>query len=134
MNILLPSTAAETQLPTTTDKPQPDQASSPATKGPSSAPNSSTRPDPPSNPKTKRLRSQITTLQQQISALESQIATSRSQLQDPNANATVKRHIKFLHDYNEIKDVGQGLMGLIADGRGERVQAVMEGFGIGVKD
>jgi DNA repair protein Swi5/Sae3 len=51
-----------------------------------------------------------------------------------HAEAIVKRHIKLLHAYNEIKDVGQGLMGLIADARGVRLKEVMEEMGIGEKD
>jgi hypothetical protein len=46
----------------------------------------------------------------------------------------VKRHIGLLHAYNEIKDVGQGLIGLIADSRGVRVREVMEEMGAGEKD
>ena len=47
------------------------------------------------------------------------------------ANEIVKEHIKLLHEYNELKDVGQGLMGLIADQRGTRI---VEVFGIDAKD
>lgn len=50
------------------------------------------------------------------------------------ANATVQEHIAFLHRYNEIKDIGQGLMGLVADKRGVRIAAVMEEFGMDPKD
>jgi DNA repair protein Swi5/Sae3 len=50
------------------------------------------------------------------------------------AEAIVKRHIKLLHAYNEIKDVGLGLMGLIADSRGVRLKEVMEEMGVGEKD
>lgn len=46
----------------------------------------------------------------------------------------MKRHIGLLHAYNEIKDVGQGLIGLIADSRGVRVREVMEEMGVGEKD
>jgi hypothetical protein len=46
------------------------------------------------------------------------------------ANKIVKDHIKLLHEYNELKDVGQGLMGLIADQRGVRIVEVNEEFGI----
>lgn len=48
--------------------------------------------------------------------------------------AIVKRHIRLLHQYNEIKDIGQGLMGLIADGRGVRHVDVQSEFGVGGKD
>ena len=46
----------------------------------------------------------------------------------------VKEHITLLHKYNEIKDIGQGLMGLIADKRDCRVVKVMDEFGVGEKD
>ncbi|KAK2744957.1 hypothetical protein FQN57_004087 [Myotisia sp. PD_48] len=51
-----------------------------------------------------------------------------------DAAAIVKRHIRLLHDYNEIKDIGQGLMGLIADGRGLRYVDVQTEFGIEAGD
>lgn len=50
------------------------------------------------------------------------------------ANKIVRDHIKLLHEYNELKDVGQGLMGLIADQRGVRIVEVQEEFGIEAKD
>ncbi|RAR14340.1 dna repair protein swi5 sae3 [Stemphylium lycopersici] len=50
------------------------------------------------------------------------------------ANRIVKEHIKLLHEYNELKDVGQGLMGLIADQRGVRIVEVQDEFGIDAKD
>ena len=50
------------------------------------------------------------------------------------ANGVIKEHIALLHRYNEIKDIGQGLMGLIADKRGVRVREVMEEFGMEEKD
>ena len=46
----------------------------------------------------------------------------------------IKGHIALLHKYNEIKDIGQGLMGLIADKRDCRVKVVMDDFGMGEKD
>jgi hypothetical protein len=50
------------------------------------------------------------------------------------ANKIVKEHIKLLHEYNELKDVGQGMMGLIADQRGSRIAEVQEEFGIDAND
>ncbi|KAF2630308.1 hypothetical protein BU25DRAFT_255947 [Macroventuria anomochaeta] len=50
------------------------------------------------------------------------------------ANNIVKEHIKLLHDYNELKDVGQGLMGLIADQRGVRIVEVQDELGIDAND
>nr|OQO19469.1 hypothetical protein B0A51_11659 [Rachicladosporium sp. CCFEE 5018] len=51
-----------------------------------------------------------------------------------SSNEVIKEHISLLHKYNEIKDVGQGLMGLIADKRGCRVLPVMEEFGVAEGD
>ncbi|KAJ4989436.1 DNA repair protein SWI5/SAE3 [Stagonosporopsis vannaccii] len=50
------------------------------------------------------------------------------------ANKLVKDHIKLLHEYNELKDAGQGLMGLIADQRGVRIVEVQDEFGIDAND
>lgn len=55
------------------------------------------------------------------------------QCRNPAAN-TVKRHIKLLHDYNDIRDVGQGLVGMIADNRGVRIGELYDEFGVGLKD
>ena len=51
-----------------------------------------------------------------------------------SAQVRIKHHIATLHRYNEVKDVGQGLLGLVAEGRGVRVKDVMEDFGLGVAD
>jgi DNA repair protein Swi5/Sae3 len=40
----------------------------------------------------------------------------------------------LLHEYNEIKDVAQGLIGMIADARGVRVVDCQEEFGVGDGD
>ena len=50
------------------------------------------------------------------------------------ANAAIKEHITLLHRYNEIKDIAQGLMGLMAEGRGVQIKVVMEEFGMGEGD
>ena len=44
--------------------------------------------------------------------------------------ATIKRHIKLLHDYNEIRDVAMGLIGMIADQRGVRMRDCLAEFGV----
>jgi DNA repair protein Swi5/Sae3 len=46
----------------------------------------------------------------------------------------VKRHIRLLHDYNEIKDIAQGLMGLIAEARGVRHVDVQREYGVKEQD
>ncbi|KAF4831777.1 hypothetical protein CGCSCA4_v013901 [Colletotrichum siamense] len=41
------------------------------------------------------------------------------------ASAVVARHVKLLREYNEIKDVGQQLMGLVAENRGATVGSLV---------
>ena len=52
----------------------------------------------------------------------------------PTPQSIVQRHIRLLHEYNEIKDIAQGLMGMIADGRGVRHIEVQREFGVGGDD
>ena len=46
------------------------------------------------------------------------------------ARSVMKDHIALLQRYNEIKDIGQGLLGLIAEQRGCRIVDVMEELGV----
>ncbi|KAF9869837.1 duf1337 domain-containing protein [Colletotrichum karsti] len=52
------------------------------------------------------------------------------------ASAVVARHVRLLREYNEMKDVGQQLMGLVAENRGVTVGSLYETgeFGVGPKD
>lgn len=50
------------------------------------------------------------------------------------ARSIVQRHIKLLNEYNEIKEAGLELMGLIAEARGVRLGSVMEEFGVKGRD
>ena len=47
---------------------------------------------------------------------------------------TIKGHIGLLHEYNAIRDIGTGLMGLIAERRGVRTLDVYGEFGLAVGD
>jgi len=80
-------------------------------------------------------------IQELITEIEDDDDSSRGPSDGPTdaevmtaANKIVKTHIKLLHEYNEMKDVGQGLMGLIADSRGVRIVEVQDEFGIDAKD
>jgi hypothetical protein len=46
------------------------------------------------------------------------------------SKALVKEHISRLTQYNEIRDIGLGLIGIVADMRRERVRDVQEEFGV----
>jgi hypothetical protein len=80
-------------------------------------------------------------VQELIAEIEDDDDSSRGPYDGPTdtevttaANKIVKTHIELLHEYNEMKDVGQGLMGLIADSRGVRIVEVQDEFGIDAKD
>lgn len=68
-----------------------------------------------------------------VESIESISTETRTAVLD-YANGVVKKHISLLHAYNGIRDVGQGLMGLIAEQRGVRVKDVMADFGVGEGD
>ncbi|KKA21932.1 Uncharacterized protein T310_4096 [Rasamsonia emersonii CBS 393.64] len=81
------------------------------------------------------LRASISKLESQIAETESQLAETRAKLKSPNdASKTVQNHIRLLHSYNEIRDIGQGLLGLIADARGVRHIDVQREFGVSADD
>lgn len=80
------------------------------------------------------LEAKIALLETQIQETEEKRRAVNAQLKTKDAQATVKAHIKLLHDYNEIRDVGQGLMGIIADNRGVRAIDVYRDFDVGESD
>ncbi|KAF4922850.1 DNA repair protein SWI5-like protein [Colletotrichum viniferum] len=63
-------------------------------------------------------------------------AAAKKDKEFEEASAAVARHVKLLREYNEIKDVGQQLMGLVAENRGATVGSLYETgeFGVGPKD
>ncbi|EAS30494.3 DNA repair protein Swi5/Sae3 [Coccidioides immitis RS] len=82
-----------------------------------------------------RLQCQITQTEKLLSeAQEKYKATHPANDPPPDPAFIVKRHIRLLHEYNEIKDIGQGLLGLIAEGRGVRCVDVQREYGIGGND
>ncbi|KAF3233869.1 hypothetical protein TWF192_001982 [Orbilia oligospora] len=88
------------------------------------------------------LITQISTLESQLESLNSQVSSTTGKLEidgsnDYNRNppkATIKQHIKLLHDFNEIRDVGLHLIGMIADERGVGLKEVLGEFGVTEKD
>ena len=49
---------------------------------------------------------------------------------ESDPEVVVHRHITQLGVYNEIRDVAEGLMAIIAEEKGIRLGEVMEGFGL----
>ncbi|KAK0636096.1 hypothetical protein B0T17DRAFT_481398 [Bombardia bombarda] len=64
-----------------------------------------------------------------------EIEHERSQLSQP-AKETVQTHIRLLKEYNDMKDIGQQLIGLVADNRGVRVGTLYEDgqYGVSAND
>jgi hypothetical protein len=119
-----------------------------------------TSPPKPTNPRLTALEAKKATLEQTLSDLKAQRQQLATQTKLPSglplpttsssgesltedeilasalksSGVVIKGHIALLHKYNEIKDIGQGLMGLIADKRDCRVVGVMEEFGVGEGD
>ncbi|KAK6534829.1 hypothetical protein TWF281_006129 [Arthrobotrys megalospora] len=79
------------------------------------------------------LITQIATLESQLANLNSQVSSTTEKLENP-AKATIKQHIKLLHDFNEVRDVGLHLIGMIADERGVGLKEVLGEFGVTEKD
>jgi len=78
------------------------------------------------------LRKQNTQLAATLADAERTLAAAVSRLREPKGMGedTVRQHIRLLHEYNEVKDVAMGLLGLVADARGVAVGAVMREMGI----
>ncbi|CAP85452.1 hypothetical protein E8E15_006192 [Penicillium rubens] len=79
------------------------------------------------------LRASIASLEAKYARLEADLASVTAQLKD-DYNTTCVRYTQLLHEYNDIRDVGQGLMELIADARGVRQVEVVREFGFSEED
>ena len=140
---------------------EPNNAANPPTTELPSSPSTTKEETPKPNPRLTALDTRKAALTQTLADLKSERLSLASQTKLPSglplattnpstglplsedeilaaalksSNAVVKEHITLLHKYNEIKDIGQGLMGLIADKRDCRVKVVMDDFGMGEKD
>lgn len=59
---------------------------------------------------------------------------SRVKIALETADQKIKTQIKQLQQYNDIKDIGTQLMGMIAEKRGCRIAEIQEEFGIKADD
>ncbi|MCJ1304945.1 hypothetical protein MMC08_007758 [Hypocenomyce scalaris] len=85
--------------------------------------------------KIAQLEAKIAAVQVQIEEVKAKKEKAYSQLKSPStATQTVQNHIHLLHIYNQIRDIGTGLFGMIADNKGVQVKDVYGDFGLCVGD
>ncbi|OQE36135.1 hypothetical protein PENCOP_c012G01616 [Penicillium coprophilum] len=96
--------------------------------------------DSSEEPKSYKDQQRIAALRASIASLEAKHVQVEKDLASMNAKLignpddTCKRYTQLLHEYNDIKDVGQGLMGLLAEARGVRQVEVEKEFGVSEED
>ncbi|KAK9237979.1 Swi5-domain-containing protein [Lipomyces kononenkoae] len=80
------------------------------------------------------IKARIQEKQARLADLQKEYDDYIKKLKSPDPSQTIKQHIKLLKEYNEIRDVGLGLIGMIADTRAVRVADVMPEYGVSVGD
>ncbi|XP_060936976.1 DNA repair protein SWI5 homolog [Limanda limanda] len=74
---------------------------------------------------------EVAELEQRRDQLDAEIA----QLEAEGCSVEeLERHIDMLHEYNDIKDIGQSLLGRIADLRGTTTRDLYSHFGLELED
>ncbi|KAK9456373.1 Swi5-domain-containing protein [Dipodascopsis uninucleata] len=80
------------------------------------------------------IKRRIEEKQSKLSELQQEYNDWIQKLKNPDPNQTIKRHIRLLKDYNDIRDIALGLLGMIADTKGVRVADVMADYGVEIED
>ncbi|KAL8945366.1 MAG: hypothetical protein Q9211_000136 [Gyalolechia sp. 1 TL-2023] len=70
----------------------------------------------------------------QIDDTRAKLQQDAAKLEHSNARQTVQNHIRLLREYNDIRDIGTSLMGIIADNRRVQMKRVYEEFDVDQKD
>ncbi|RUO96543.1 hypothetical protein BC936DRAFT_141863, partial [Jimgerdemannia flammicorona] len=83
-----------------------------------------------------KLEDDIATLENKLRGLQDEYHQIKSalSLSDDAADNLVDEHIRRLHEYNEIKDVGQMLLGKVAATEGTTIKKMYERFGVDLDD
>ena len=61
-------------------------------------------------------------------------STKHVQYRNPDPHRTVSNHIKLLREYNDIRDIGTSLMGVIANNRQVPMKRIYQDFHVDEKD
>ncbi|KAI4154309.1 MAG: hypothetical protein L6R39_001413 [Caloplaca ligustica] len=84
--------------------------------------------------KCANLEAKVAVLEVQISDTRTKLNEAAAKLKNPNASQTVQNHIRLLRQYNDIRDIGTSLMGIIADNRRVPMKRVYEEFDVDEQD
>ncbi|KAL9007237.1 MAG: hypothetical protein Q9188_000040 [Gyalolechia gomerana] len=82
----------------------------------------------------KTLEAKIAALRLQIDDTRAKLQHDAAKLKHPDASQTMQNHIRLLREYNDIRDIGTSLMGIIADNRRVQMKRVYEEFDLDQKD
>ncbi|KAI5296723.1 hypothetical protein KEM55_005703 [Ascosphaera atra] len=83
--------------------------------------------------KLEKTASELEAVETSIAEVQKQLSSiSEEAAKDPSA--VVNRHIRLLHEYNEVKDTAQGLLNMIAEARGMRYVDVQREYGVSEND
>ncbi|KAL8667599.1 MAG: hypothetical protein Q9202_000454, partial [Teloschistes flavicans] len=81
-----------------------------------------------------QLEAKIATLQVRIDETKVKLDGATAKLKHPDPNHTVNGHIKLLREYNDIRDIATGLMGIMAEHRQLPMKRVYQELGLDEKD
>ncbi|KAG9284268.1 hypothetical protein G9A89_002078 [Geosiphon pyriformis] len=83
----------------------------------------------------EKLRKQIEPLQERLDSLRAEEIELMGKLEENiDIQSTIDHHCHLLHDYNEIKDIGQMLFGKCAEIEGMTTAKMYERFGVEIHD
>ncbi|KAL8908501.1 MAG: hypothetical protein Q9171_005419 [Xanthocarpia ochracea] len=83
--------------------------------------------------RTANLENKIATLDAQIKEVQAKLEDATDKL-NSDPNQTVNHHIKLLREYNDIRDIGTSLMGILANNRQVQMKRIYEDFHVDEKD
>ncbi|KAL8694086.1 MAG: hypothetical protein Q9218_001201 [Villophora microphyllina] len=73
-------------------------------------------------------------MQAQIDNTTVKLDGATGQLKHPDPRQTVNNHIRLLREYNDIRDIATGLMGIIAEHRQLPMKRIYKDFDVDEKD